>query len=404
MAGIAVVVGSVAFLGALLLLLFGLTNLSADHDQRLFQLNATVGSAIVLAGLGGFLAYQGASALGGQSSKPFVVRRAWLILPAFPVAVLLGQLLAQNSESCSWLFPIVNVAMVSIPSLFIAALAANRYQRNHPLAWPVSWREWTSGFIYGAVGATMVAGVINTAYLLVASAVLVQTKGDGDVFPLEDALRTLPRGWGIFLDLSTISLVAPLNEEFWKGMLVAFFFFRKGGAARCFLWGILAGTGFNLFETFGNSLALVNPDQLADNTIGRNWWIFASARAGTAAMHGLATGLAALGFYGLLRQRPAYLIGYPAGVLLHGTWNFLVYAIVGDAFFSGAGPDTLTLDVLGIAGLALVFAGSLVMMWLLSGALRDEAPAPIYQLIGMRPRAELPPESRFRWPQYGRWG
>jgi hypothetical protein len=236
------------------------------------------------------------------------------------------------------------------------------------------------------------------------SAWLVETKGNGDLFPLDESLRALPDNWGIFLDLSTISIVAPLNEEFWKGMIVAFFFFRKGGAARCFMWGVLVGTGFNLFETFGNSLALVNPDQAAENTIGADWWLFATARAGTAAMHGLATGLAALGFYGLFRRKPAYLVGYPAGVLLHATWNFLVYAVEGDALFSGAGPDSLTLDVLGVTGLVLVLVGTLAMLWVLSSSLRDDAPAPIYRLLGMVPRRAPPPERGFRWPQYGRWG
>ncbi|MCC6382104.1 MAG: PrsW family intramembrane metalloprotease [Dehalococcoidia bacterium] len=385
MAGLAAVAGALAFLGgaASALALVGIEE--SDPQTRLWRINVFAGSAVVYLLLGGFLVVQATSALGGASSSPWRLPRPWLALPLFPALVAAGQWLALHPERLSWLFPLVNVGMVCIPSLAIAAFVARRYVARHPLAWPISWREWTTGLIYGAIGATTIAGVINTAYLVGVGAWLVSVKGHGFVFPLDDGLRTLPAGWGVFLDLTTLSVVAPLNEELWKALLVALFFFRRGGAARCFVWGVLAGTGFNLLETFQNSLSAVSPDALAEQTIGNSWWLFATARAGTAAMHGLASGLSALGLYGLLRRRPTFLLGYPAGVLLHGTWNLLVYAVVGDALLSGRGPDSRLLDVVGLGGLLLVFAASCGMLWLLSGRLRDEGPAPIYRLLGMRP-------------------
>lgn len=393
MAGLAAVAGALAFLGgaASALALFAIDE--SDPQTRLWRINVFAGSAIVYLLLGGFLVVQATSALGGASSSPWRLRRAWLALPLFPVLVAAGQWLANHPERLSWVFPFVNVGMVCIPSLAVATLVAARYLARHPLAWPISWREWTTGLSYGAIGATTVAGIVNTAYLVGVGAWLVSVKGHGDVFPLDEGLRTLPRGWGVFLDLTTLSVVAPLNEELWKGLLVALFFFRKGGAARCFVWGVLAGAGFNLLETFQNSLSAVSPDALAEQTIGNSWWLFATARAGTAAMHGLASGLSALGVYGLLRRRPEFLVGYPAGVLLHGTWNLLVYAVVGDALFSGQGPDTRALDVVGLGGLLVVFAASCAALWLISGWLRDEGPAPIYRLLGMRPTTTQTPES-----------
>jgi RsiW-degrading membrane proteinase PrsW (M82 family) len=182
-------------------------------------------------------------------------------------------------------------------------------------------------------------------------------------------------------------VVAPLNEEFWKGMLVGFFFFRKGGAGRCFLWGVLAGAGFNIFETFGNSISIVNPDEISRQQLSEDWWKFASARVGTGAVHSAATGLAALGFYGLFRRKPKYMLGYPAGVLIHGTWNFLNFTLVGDAILSQAGPDSDLLDVLSVAGLFAMFAVSLAVIWELPRRVRDGAPAPIYSLLGMKPES-----------------
>jgi RsiW-degrading membrane proteinase PrsW (M82 family) len=200
----------------------------------------------------------------------------------------------------------------------------------------------------------------------------------------------LPQHWGIFFDIATLSFLAPIDEELWKGMIVAFFFFRRGGPARCFLWGVLAGAGFNLLETFQNSVGVLNTSAIADQTLSQRWFLFACARGGTGAIHSLATGLSALGFYGLLRRDARYILGYPAGVMTHGTWNFLVYAVSGDAIFSRAWPDTTALDFAGSAGLMLLFLAAVVMLWTLSGTLRDGPPAPIYRMLGMLPAPSAP--------------
>ncbi|MFN0146567.1 MAG: PrsW family glutamic-type intramembrane protease [Dehalococcoidia bacterium] len=393
--GFAVVVGAFAFLTGVGLVF---NAFSVDEPRKpaheLFLINASLGAGAIYLALGGFLVVQAASALGGTASSPVRFKWPFALLAFFPLLVWAGQYQADNPERLPWLFPFVNIAMVSIPSLTAAAGVAARYSRAHPLAWPISWREWTSGIVYGAIGATTIAALINTLYLFAGGYLLVQAvAGGGPLDGFGDSLRSLPQGWGIAFDLSVLSVEAPITEEFWKGMLVAFFFFRRGGLARCFVWGVLAGAGFNLLETFQNSLSAVHPSALADQTIGSEWWFFAMARAGTAAMHSLATGLAAIGFYGLFRKKPRYLLGYPAGVALHGSWNFLVYVIWGDALLSQQGPDTRALDILGGVGLAAVFLASAVALWVLSGSLRDEAPAPIYRLLGMRPGGPAPPSA-----------
>ncbi|MCL4240778.1 MAG: PrsW family intramembrane metalloprotease [Dehalococcoidia bacterium] len=373
-------------LGALALLV----DVDDGPRDKLFQVNAFLGTAIVTLSLGGVLVYQAASSLGATASRAMGLRTRWwlYVVPlvvVFPVLVWLGQLEVDNPERLPWLFPVTNVLIVSIPSIALALFVSQRYLRYNPWAWPFSWREWTSGLIYGAVGATAMGAIINTAYVILAGAWIISAKGSGDAWAIGDNLQTLPTGWGVAFDLSVLSVVAPLNEEFWKGMLVAFFFFRRGGAARCFTWGVLAGAGFNILETFQNSLAVVNPDQLSEQQISEQWWLFAVGRAGTGALHATATGLAALGFFGLFRRRGIYIMGYPLGVLVHGTWNFLNYTLAGDAILSGSGPDSALLDVLSVAGLVALFGLCLAVLWVLSGRLRDGFPAPIYRVIGMVP-------------------
>ncbi len=399
MAGGAVVVGAFAFLnglGALALLL----DVDDEPRDRLFQVNVFLGTAIVTLSLGGVLVYQASSALGGTASTAMKLRTRKLLwaplVVAFPALVWLGQLQVDHPERLPWVFPLTNVLIVSIPSVAVALFVSQRYLRYNAWAWPLSWREWTSGFIYGAVGATTVGGITNTLYLLLAGAWLISTKGSGDAWSVGENLSTVPEAWGVAFDLSVLSVVAPLNEEFWKGMLVAFFFFRKGGAARCFVWGVLAGCGFNVLETFQNSLSVINPEELTEQQIGDQWWLFAVGRAGTAALHATASGLSALGFYGLFRRRARYLAGYPAGVLLHGLWNFLNYTLAGDAILSGSGPDSTLLDLLSIAGLGALFLLCIVALAVLSMRLRDGFPAPIYRMLGMVPGANQTGEQALR--------
>ncbi|MCC7366306.1 MAG: PrsW family intramembrane metalloprotease [Dehalococcoidia bacterium] len=370
-----------------LVLLFNLDQ--DDPRTRLYEVNLAITTAVVFLGLGIVLLVESASALGNVSSSPVRLRWTLFLLPFFVPAVLAGQYLARHPGRADWLFGVLNTAVVSIPSIAVAALVLWRYRRRNPLSWPVSWRESVSGFAYGAVGATTVAGIINTLYIGLMGALLVSLHGR-DTGSFADDLTTLPRSWGVFLDVTTLSVVAPLNEEFLKGMLVGLFFFRRGGAARCFAWGVLAGAGFNLLETYNNSIGLLDPDVAAEQEIGSQWWLFATARGGTAAMHGLASGFSALGIYGLLHGRPRYLLGYLVGIGFHASWNFLVYLVQGDAFFSQQGWDNRALDIIGVGGLIAEVVLTLALLWYMPGRLRDGEPAHVYRLIGMLPARASP--------------
>lgn len=407
------VVGSFAFLNGLAALAL-LGSISDDPRERLFDINVAIGTAIVTMGLGGVLAYQAASSLGDVGSSVMALPRWIWVAPAmvaaFPLLVALGQLEVNHPGQLPWLFPITNVLIVSIPSLAIALVVAQRYLRFNAWAWPLSWREWSSAVIYGAVGATTVAAIINTLYLVFGAALLIHLKGAGDAFSVSDNLPTVPRAWGIAFDISVLSVVAPLNEEFWKGMLVAFFFFRKGRAARCFLWGALAGAGFNILETFQNSLVIISPSEVSAQQIGHDWWLFAVARAGTGAVHSAATGFSALGIYGVLRGRGKLAACYLVGVLIHGSWNFLNFTLAGDAILSQAGPDNAVLDALSILGMVALFVGCIALLWEMSRRVRDGYPAPIYRVLGMVPMTAAqraawtpPPPPRHTAEMYRDW-
>ena len=380
---LALLAGTFAFLAGLTLLA-ALPGIEGSDRRRLFEINAILGTSIVFLGFGSFAVYQAASAIGGASSRPMPGRVPWLLLPLFPVLVVFGQWQVHNPGATPWLFPLVNLGIVAIPSLLLATLAGRYYQRTNALAWPVSWREWSGAFMFGAVGAVFFAGVANSLYVYFGGAFVLHLDGQRDIWDVSRGIARLPREWGIAFDLSVISVVAPLNEEFVKGLIVALFAYRKGGAARCFTWGVLAGTGFSLIETFLNSVSLVDPVYVFRGDPAE-WSIFAVARGGTAAMHGASTGLAALAFYGLMNRQWLYLLGYPAGVLLHANWNAAVYLLGGDQFFSWQGPDTMLLDITGISYMVLLGLLSWALVIFVPRRLHDSHPAAIYVVLGMAP-------------------
>jgi hypothetical protein len=162
-----------------LVFLTGLTQLSRRPDDRLFEINLFVGSATLFLGLGGFLVYQAASALGGAGSSAFARRVPWPLAALFPVAIAIGQLQANEPTRAPWLFPFVNLVVVGVPSLLVAWVAITRYAARNPLAWPVSWREAMSSFTWGAIGATSIGGLINSVYLVLAAAFVIDVAGRG---------------------------------------------------------------------------------------------------------------------------------------------------------------------------------------------------------------------------------
>jgi hypothetical protein len=407
MVALALCAGAFSFLtGATLLL--ALPEVEGNERERLFQLNTILGAATVFLVFGTFLVYQAASSLGATGSTPMSRRVPWYLLLAFPAFVAAGQWLVLNPGAAPWLFPFVNIGMVAIPSVVVATWVAQRYGARNPTSWPISWREWTSAFCYGAIGAVLVAALLNTGYLFVGARVVLSANDIDVGWDIVRGLRQLPRTTGILFDLSVLSLAAPLNEEFLKGSIVALFWWRRGSAARCFTWGVLAGAGFNFSETFSNSLAIVDSDILASQEQAGQWWIFGIARAGTAVMHSVAAGFAALAFYGLFKRRWLLVPGYPIAVLLHANWNAAVYLIAGDAILSQAAPSSTTLDVLGIGVLISLSILCATLLWVMSGQLRDEVPATIYRILGMQPagRATAPDvstwlEDRMKPVRYG---
>jgi RsiW-degrading membrane proteinase PrsW (M82 family) len=147
-------------------------------------------------------------------------------------------------------------------------------------------------------------------------------------------------------------ILAPLMEEFLKGLGVLFLGYRLRGEAEAFLWGVACGAGFALTESLLNgSVAL------------EGWGVVMIMRWGATLMHCLASGIMGLGWHhAILSRRPWRLLGaYGASVGMHALWNGAAMAIAVPSLLVVLRPD----DILAQGVVGLIVLSSLVFLLLL---------------------------------------
>jgi RsiW-degrading membrane proteinase PrsW (M82 family) len=177
---------------------------------------------------------------------------------------------------------------------------------------------------------------------------------------LLESLRTDPRvsdvlssPWVVVL-LIQVTVVAPIAEE--VGKTLGAWLGRPTGRREAFLAGVAAGTGFAVLENLlyaGVGAAYGEP-----------WPAVIAARALGAAVHPLATGLVALGWWEWRNERDLGALArrFLAGVGIHALWNgtAVVVAVVGTAVEMGGAPQDMGSVSLAFAAvLGAVFAGGL---------------------------------------------
>lgn len=387
---IAVVYGLVAaglsLLGGMLVLVVGLSS----DETPLVTVAASIGMAGGLLGIGMALA-----GLGGLQGRPSPVLRLpafWVLLLAFVALVILGEFLRQTDAAGVLLSPL-HVVVSILPPLTIIALVEAPLRRagvvllRRDLIWQVS---------FGALGATLLAGALETFSLLGAGLVsglllLVLPGGQATVERLNTVLEQ-----GVMLQdpqamlavllspallmavLLFVSVVTPLIEEVAKslGVVLTAAARHRLGPAQAFALGVMAGTGFSFAEAlFYGAMEL--PEGWAGPVL---------VRSSTAAVHGLATGLIGLACYALLVRRSRVGSGLLAlaSVGVHGAWNaaggLLLLAGI-NTVQGGVGPlqPTSILAVLAVLLQVLLFLLVLALLvgidhLLAANARRDLAP------------------------------
>jgi hypothetical protein len=176
---------------------------------------------------------------------------------------------------------------------------------------------------------------------------------DADLDRLLSSLITQPVVVGVAIGF--LAAIVPLIEEAIKSVSIWPVLARRPSVGEGFLGGVLAGSGYALFE----SLLLAQP--------GEDWVSSMVARAGTPLIHAFGTGLVSWGLIeAIVNRRPLRLLAlYLTAVGFHGIWNFTALAVALSGFSLEVGAG-----VISPAGAGLVaLAGLLVLLSLSAVAL-----------------------------------
>jgi hypothetical protein len=337
----------------------------------LFSLTALgCGLGLALAG-SSWLALQDRPALRLGMPSP------WLLTVLFFLVLAAGELLRQNALTAILLPPLHVLASLLPPLILISAVSGSLQRAGLVL----TWRDLIFQMSYGALVATVMAitleGVASLTAITSATSVVGLLPGGQDALqsvqlslnmalvhgdPMA-AIDDLIRPAFLLAAGLVIAVLVPLIEEVSKSLGMVWVgsgrqhFLR----AQAFTWGVMAGAGFSLTEALFNGAAQL-PNAWAGPVL---------LRASTVLIHGLATGLMALGWYEVLSGRFRHFLPYGLASLgLHGAWNAfgVLAAIVGVRAFEGSSIDTLAVTgTIGLAGAMLALTYSLALvgtLWL----------------------------------------
>jgi RsiW-degrading membrane proteinase PrsW (M82 family) len=317
--GYRLALGWITTIGSALLLLGGLavTALLLRATLRgaqfsLAALASTTGLGIgALAGGAGSL-YFGIRALLKQPSARFSLPPAWVWLLA-TLAAFGGEIVLWNLQPTPG--PVLTILPLfilagALPAGTILAFAAQR------LDYPSTWRHMLVSLVYGAVVATLVAGIFEGVLFIVLVAILLRL---GIQVPFgENFLQSFDPSdpLQVLMFVLVASVIAPVIEESFKPLGAVFLLPRVRGPSEAFLLGLAAGEGFAVIET------------LTYFGLGQADWIsVAIDRIGAGLLHGVGAGMGALGWYYLVRGKGIsrrWLLGFGAlgyAVLQHGIFN-----------------------------------------------------------------------------------
>ena len=349
----------------------------------------TLGLALALVGLGlGLpLAWAGMRGLQQYPAEEWRMPSwGWLLVAAL-FSLVFGQ--AALSAGLDFVAPIFHILAGALPPLMFVSLTTHRGA-------DLPSRQRIGALSWGALGSTGLAIAIEMALViaaLIAAAVWIGATNPQLLESLQEmTLRYAGRRrdpGGAWPNRRYVPVTAcgrdgagrgrrgdPVHRGRREGAgLAAGACRRRDGlpARQAFLLGVVSGAGFALLEGILNGvMALMNP---------ATWGGLMLVRGGTAAVHCVATGFVALGWYAILvEKRWARGIAFGLlGVAIHGAWNLAAGGQALIAFFSqGQGAASVGMQGLLMGLTITLMAGIWVAaVAVLVGARRAQPVLPI---------------------------
>ena len=321
------------------------------------------------------LTYHGISASMGEGSGEYRVPIALFGFALFAGVLAVGQLNMRSDDPIAAPMPLLHVAAAALPGLTLAAMAGRgSVLRGVPVRW-VSWRQFTLAIALSMAVATWIAiyaeslgSIGGVLLLLVHNGAFADAQSQHDVEQVvKHADVILTGNEQFFASLITASILAPLSEEFAKGLSVRILLRRTMTRAEAFMLGAAAGAGFGFLEAMLYGLNGVSQN-LAD------WWQIMLLRGGSTSLHVFCTGITGLAWwYWTVAKRSRLAAGlFGLAVLFHAGWNgaftLLESRILGLDTLSGR-----TLEVIAYVIVAAVSSAFIVAIPIVARRVRDAA-------------------------------
>jgi RsiW-degrading membrane proteinase PrsW (M82 family) len=293
----------------------------------LLSTSLTVASVAAIGLTLGFgLTYQVRSFLRGRASATFhpPSPRRWVSL--FLVCLIVGQLmitLLPHTRITALVFPPIHVLAAASPALAVLAFVG---LRTRAASWRTVVMELSHGAVLAPAAALVAELVVVLGVVIVISVIVALTPGgleslvdlaaslqDPAWLENPDNLAQLVLSPAALTGIVIVFVImAPLIEEFFKGLGVLLLGFRLRGRAQALLWGVACGAGFAVGESLFNGSIAID-----------GWGAVLLMRAGASLMHCVASGFMGLGWHqALVDRRPWRLLAaYGASTLLHALWN-----------------------------------------------------------------------------------
>ncbi len=242
-----------------------------------------------------------------------------------PPALLLGNLVSQNGRLAWILMPPLNIIVTGLPALWLVYIGTRGLLSG-------SLRYRWGAFAYGLVFAPFISLVIELV-LMVGIGVLallyimlnpsLSNQLNGLLLSVENAAPNAEQMFNLLvpfllnpviliIGFMFMSLLVPLVEETFKPIAVLFMLRHKITPAQGFVYGVLGGAGFGLFENLGNTSGAFD-----------QWALLALARISTLLLHSFTAGLVGWALASSVQDK-RYLrlvFSFLAAIFIHGLWN-----------------------------------------------------------------------------------
>ena len=285
-----------------------------------------------------------------------------------PGALVLGNWISQNS-TLAWLFlPLLNIIATGLPALWLVYIGIRGLSLGSPKRY---WGVFASGLVLSPLiililELIMLAGVGILAILWVVVdpslssqlnilVLRLQSSYNNPEAVLRILLPLLVNPGILFILFSFVSVLVPMVEESLKPLGVWFLTGQKLTPTHGFVYGVLSGAGFGLFENLGKT-----------SGGGEAWAILASTLIITLLLHCFTAGLVGWALVSAWSQKRYIRLGisYILAVLVHGLWNGM--AVVGAAAsftdFTNISLPTGIQQLGSLSNTGIVVLGTLILV------------------------------------------